>query len=157
MAYILDAGTALRVIAAAPEDALVRWIEQDRIRPFIDAVTMSLALDTIRKSTDLSATGRTILLRRYDALSQALDAGETTSVGLAAFDLRSAEILADLLGLEDAGDSLNALDLVPAAIAIQNNYELVAADNAEDYRLLAATLPNEVGRLRLTSFDPVTG
>ncbi|WP_209427972.1 hypothetical protein [Pararhodobacter sp. SW119] len=70
----------------------------------------------------------------------------------AVFDLNAAEILADLLPLPAGRETLSDMDLIPAAIAIQHNLELVVCDHHAWWHDLSQALAPEIGRLELKIF-----
>lgn len=156
MAYIFSTGAVLRLLALRRDDPLVRWIEEERIRPFIALTTMASVRHEILTTDRVSADQRSILQKRCTALARDLTNGNRQEVTAAIFDMKSAEILADILPIDAGRDMLSDLDLVPAAIAIQHNLELVVADGIEAWTDLSAAIAPEHGRLTLRIHPPGT-
>jgi len=156
MSFILTSGAVLRLLAANRSDPITEWIEKDRIRPYIATATMAQALDSIRMSGAVKVAERKTFERRYQGLVLDLQSDSRKSVLSAVFDYKSCEILADLLGVEVSVDEIGEMDLIPAAIAIQHNLELVVTQNVEAWKRFAAALPAETGRLALHTFPGAT-
>lgn len=152
MAFILSTGAVLRLLSARRDDPLVRWIEEDRVRPFIAATTMAAVRHEIRTTNRISHDQRTVLEKRYNRLVRDLDANRREQVTSAVFDLKSAEILSDILPIDAGRDALSDMDLVPAAIAMQHNLELVVTDDIEAWAALSAAIAPELGRLPLKTY-----
>ena len=153
MGYILDSGATLRLLAAHPADPFVRWIETKGIRPYIDGTALAQTRLAIRMDPGADATTRAGYERRLNALMDALRSGrEPQAAFFVPFSLGASETLTDLLGLAAAVE-LNPLDIVPAAIALERSFTLVAAEDAVAYRALADALPPELGVLRTLSAD----
>lgn len=152
MAFILSPGAVLRLLFARRDDPLVRWIEEDRVRPFIAATTMATVRHEIRTTDRVSHDQRSVLEKRYARLVRDLDADRREQVTSATFDLKSAEILSDILPIEAGREVLSDMDLVPAAIAMQHNLELVVTDNVEAWQALSMAIAPELGRLSLKDY-----
>lgn len=153
MAYILDSGATLRLLAADPADPFVRWIEAKGIRPYIDGTVLAQTRLAIRTAPRADATTRAGYERRLESLMEALRSGrEPRAAFFAPFSLGASEILADLLGLVPI-TQLGPLDIVPAAIAVERSFALVAAEDAAAYQAVAEALPPELGVLRILSAD----
>ncbi|RWR09186.1 hypothetical protein D2T29_21040 [Sinirhodobacter populi] len=156
MAYILDTGAVLRLLALRDGDELLEWIEAGAIRPLIAPVTMGSARESFQSAGSLSPAQRATYEQRFDILLRDLSRGEENSVIATDLDYNGARILSDILLVATAdGIEVNTLDLVPAAIAIQHNHEIVALDDDGQMALLAAALPPEIGRLILRTFEPL--
>lgn len=162
MSFILDAGSVLRVLAADPSDPFTQWIESNRICPAVANVTMAQALDTIRMDQNIEAADRRWLEKRYEALCRDLRNTSREAILTAEFDLKAADIFADLLSVEVAADHIGEIQLIPAAIAIQHNLSFVVSNNDRDtwdefhnaWTDFSGAIPPEVGALTLTPFQP---
>ncbi|WP_209427995.1 hypothetical protein [Pararhodobacter sp. SW119] len=152
MAFILSTGAVLHLLSAQGDDPIVRWIEEDRVRPFIAASTMATVRHIIRTTDRVSHEQRTVLERRYQRLVRDLDADRREQVTSAVFDLKSAEILSDILPLDAGREVLSDMDLMPAAVAMQHNLELVVTEEIDAWRALSAAIAEELGRLTLKTF-----
>lgn len=152
MAFIFSTGAVLRLLAAQHKDPLVRWIEDNGVRPFIAATTMATARHEIRTTNRIEPHQRNVLERRYDQLIRDLNTESRAQVQSAVFDLKSAEILSDILPIEASRDTLSDMDLVPAAIAMQHNLDLVVTDDVTAWEALSAAIAPELGRLSLKSY-----
>ncbi|WP_147373643.1 type II toxin-antitoxin system VapC family toxin [Hephaestia caeni] len=142
------------MLAANPLDPLTKWIEEERVRPLIAITTMAQALDAIRMDPTVDPADRKTLERRYDDLARELRIDKRESVLTAEFDLKSAEILADLLSVGAAEEEIGEMDLVAAAIAVQHNMDLVVVENSAAWEAFAAAIPPESGRLSLRVISP---
>lgn len=155
MAYILDTGAVLRLLALRDGDALLHWIESEAIRPLIAPVTMGSARESFQSEPALTPAQRATYEQRFDILLRDLSRGEENSVIAVDLDFNGARILADILAVAaDQDIGLSPFDLVPAAIAIQHNHEIVVADDDGQMALLAKVLPPEIGRLLVRAFGP---
>lgn len=137
------------MLSADLGDPLVGWIERERIRPFLALTTMASVRHEIRTSEVLSPTHRTVLEARYERVARDIKGGRRDQVTAAVFDMKSAEILSEILPIPVGADALSDMDLVPAALAIQHNYQLVVTDDLEVWADLAAEIPAEIGHLDL--------
>lgn len=156
MSCILTSGAILRLLSADPADSFTQWIEASQIRPYVAALTMAQVLDTIRMDEEVTKGDRTIFERRYEHLVIDLQADKRRSILSATFDLKSAAILADLIGITTADDVITDMDLVPAAIALQHSLDLVTVSNAKAWEdINAAIQRNSIGRLTLRPFPAV--
>lgn len=153
MAFILSTEALLRLLSARSDDPVVAWLEGNRIRPFIAATTMALARYAILGADAVGSRERGVFLRRLERVDHDLRTGRSEQVSLAVFDLKAAEILSDLLAVEPGREDLSDLDLVPAAIAVQHNLELVATEEVESWASFSAAIPPEIGRLSLRRPD----
>jgi predicted nucleic acid-binding protein len=154
MAFIFSTGAVLRMLSAQHDDHLVQWLEEDRVRPFIAATTMATARHEIRTTDRVSHDQRSVLEKRYEQLVRDLNADRREQVTSAIFDLKAAEILADVLPIDAGRASLSDMDLVPAAIAMQHNLELVVTDDIDAWEALSKAIPPELGRLMLKTYPP---
>lgn len=156
MAFILSTGAVLRLLSAQRDDPLVRWVEEDRVRPFIAATTMASVRHEIRTTDRVSHDQRTVLEARYERLVRDLNADRREQVTSAVFDLKSAAILSDILPIDAGRDALSDMDLAPAAIAMQHNLELVVTDDIAAWEALSMAIKPELGRLSLKVY-PLEG
>jgi predicted nucleic acid-binding protein len=153
MAFAFSTGAVIRLLSAQVDDELVIWVEGDSIRPFITASTMAAVRFSIRTTDRVSHDQRALLERRYDRLARDLNADRREQVAFALFDLKAAEILSDILVFDAGRDALSDMDLLPAAVAIQHNLELVVTDDIIAWESLANAIPAELGRLVLKIFE----
>lgn len=155
MAYILDTGAVLRLLALRGGDDFLRWIEQAGVRPFIAPVTMAAARDSYQGSPDLTAAQRATYEQRFAALLRDLGQGTEESVIAAELDFNGSRILSEIMAVvAEHGLDVLPFDLIPAAIAIQHNDVLVAADDGGAMQRLAAALPPETGHLTVAPYGP---
>jgi predicted nucleic acid-binding protein len=152
MAYIVTHGAALRLIIANRRDPLTQWIEKNEIRPFITETTMALTRHSILQNDVFDAGQRQAALERYDRMVADLNGDRRRSVVAAVFDLNSAEILSQIISIRGEAVLLSDMDLMPAAIAIQHNLELVVCEDLEEWRSLTRSIPPVLGTLSLTEF-----
>lgn len=154
MAFILTAAATMRTIEAREGDPLSEWLREEHIRPMIATVTLAQVLNGILGDTRLNGPQRSAYQRLLNEIMGDIEGG-TERIALGAFfDFPSARILADILGIEAGSDRLGELDLVPAAIAIQRNSELVVAADLEAWRAFANAINPVTGRLLLREFEP---
>lgn len=152
----------LRLIKADPKDPFTQWIETNRICPCVATVTMARALDTIRMHQNVEAAHRQLYEKRYSALCRDLRNTSREAILTADFDLKAAEIFADLLSVDVASDDIGEIELIPAAIAVQHNLSFVVSNNDREtwYEFVNAwtdfssAIPPEMGVLSLTPFQP---
>lgn len=155
MAYVLDTGAVLRLLALREGDNFLHWIETEAIRPLIAPVTMGAARESFQSAQALSSAQRAVYEQRFDIILRDLNRQEESSVIATDLDFNGSRILSDILAVvTEHGIDLNLFDLIPAAIAIQHNHEIVAADEDGQMARLAATLPPEFGLLTVSSFGP---
>ena len=152
MGYVLESGALLRVVGARPDDPLVRWLEGDGVAPFATLVTAAQAFDAIGNDAERTPAQRAALTERLEALVAALEDAEHPSATAIAMDRGTVRILGDLLGVQEEQEHLGELDLLPAALAVQHNLELVVSENAASWERFADALPEALGRLRLRPF-----
>ncbi|MBM3603552.1 MAG: type II toxin-antitoxin system VapC family toxin [Alphaproteobacteria bacterium] len=152
MAFILSAGATLRLLAARTDDPFVQWIEYDQVRPFIGVATMAIVRHAILTTDTVQAEYRRVFERRYQALARDLDANQRKQVIPAIFDLKSAEILSDILSISSDGGMLSDIDLMPAAVAMQHNFELVVTEHTDAWGAFASAISPVLGRLFLKPF-----
>lgn len=154
MAYILTSWAASRVLSGHPDDELTQWVTKEKVRPMIAIATMGSVLHGIATDTRYSANQRSRMsLVAQEALR---DIHEDTGDRLlrAEFDIRAAEILAEILNIEEGQDVLSELDLIPAAIAIQHNHTLIVGHEIEAWENFAGEIAPETGSLTLMTFAP---
>lgn len=159
MSFILTVDAALRVMAAQQDDPLVAWLEADEIKPFIDWATMASVRFEIRTNPAIAPDQKSSLERRYQKLQRDLTRRKQHQISSIGLDSTSAGILSDLLSI-DAGMNqhvLSDIDLVPAAIAIQHNLQLVVTNYVQAWQELSGAIPKPSGRLLLNIFDRASG
>ena len=91
--------------------------------------------------------------KRCDRVVRDISGGRCKQVTAAVFDMKSAELLFGPAGR----NVLSAMDLVPAATAIQHNYQLVITDKIEACQARSASIAPRPGRLDLPSRYTATG
>ena len=99
MAYVLDTGAVLRLLALRRGDEFLRWIEQAGVRPFIAPVTMAAARDSYQGSPDLTAAQRATYEQRFAALLRDLGQGTEESVIAAELDFNGSRILSEIMAV----------------------------------------------------------
>lgn len=155
MAYILDTGAVLRLLALRDDDEMLAWIETEAIRPMIAPTTMAAARESFQGEPSLTAMQRNTYEQRFNVLLRDLVLQEESSVIAADLDFNGSRILSDLLTVATTtGIDLHPFDLLPAAIAIQHNDEVVVADDGGLMARLARELPPESGHLVVRAFGP---
>lgn len=154
MAFIFSTGAVIRMMAAQKDDPLVTWIEDEGVRPFIAPTTMALLRYELRLPDRIPPAQLAVFEKRYNRLARDLRAERSEQVSSAIFDQKSAEILSDILMIDAGRETLSDMDLVPAAIAIQHNLELVITDTIPDWQALADAIAPELGRLALKIYPP---
>jgi hypothetical protein len=150
----------LRLIEANPKDPFTIWIEQNSICPCVANATMAQALKTIRTHPNVEPGHRHLYEKRYDSLCQDLRNSSREAILTADFDLKSAAIFADLLSFADS--YFGEIELIPAAIAVQHNINVVISNNDGEkwdefltaWKGLSASIPPEMGALSLSPFKP---
>lgn len=153
MPYIVTSEAALRIIAANAGDPIKQWLEAEKIRPFIATPTLALLRYRIAAGDGLNAAQRVTYARRYEILLGQLKRNNGKgSVVSAEFDHKSADILHELM-LHDV--ALSDLEMLPAAIAIQRNLELIVASETDIWRDLEARLRGADETLSLKVFEPL--
>lgn len=153
MAYILDTGAVLRLLALRHGDDFLHWIEEAGVRPFIASITMAAARDSYQGSPDLTAAQRGTFELRFAALLRDLSNGTEESVIATDLGFNGARILSEIMAVvAEQGIDVAPFDLIPAAIAIQHNDVLVAADDEGSMQRLAAALPPEAGHLTVMAY-----
>jgi hypothetical protein len=149
MTAIFSTGAVLRLLSARRDDPLVAWVERTEVRPFISATTMALVRQAILASDAISPGDRGLFLKRYEHMDHGLRTGRSRQVTLALLDMKGAEILSDLLAIDAGREALSDLELVPAAIAVQHNLDLIVMGEVDAWRDLAAAVQPETGRLKI--------
>lgn len=152
MGYILESGALLRVVGAQQGDPLVGWLEEGSIAPFVCLETAAQAFDAIQNDQVRTPALRAALTRRLEDLVATLTDETDRSVTSIGMDAGSVRILGEILGVQEEQERLGELDLVPAALAIQHNLELVVSENAAAWKRFSRALPGPLGRLQLRSF-----
>lgn len=154
MSYIVDRDAFTRIVAANESDPFVVWLEEEQIRPFADPFTIALTLRDVREDEDLDTTTRKAFEKRIDTIIKLISARNPASpVNLADADGYVSEVLADLLGLEGKGEDLSEVELIPAALAVERNFKLLAGEGVGQYKEVSDALPGDLGRLSVVDLE----
>lgn len=153
MGYILSADALVQVLRAQAEERVVRWLEKEKISPFVDWFTMAVASAEIRDS-ELDDDAKDELKKSYAAMVRKLNAKNPIGVSLANMNSGAAERLSRLMVIAATHThDLSDADLVPAAIAMEHGLTLVVTRHAKQWENLMRAIAGKPGmpKLHLTS------
>lgn len=154
MGYILSADALVQVLRAQAEERVVRWLEKEKISPFVDWFTMAVASAEIRDS-ELDDDAKDELKKSYAAMVRKLNAKNPIGVSLANMNSGAAERLSRLMVIAARHTTdLSDADLVPAAIAMEHGLTLVVARNKRQWENLMSAIDEKLGMPKLHLQSP---